>query len=164
METPLNFILHCYGPLILYANGQPIYKANIADELNPKRRTVVTIQMKKGWNHLVFQFTKTEAGCGGSLGPGSYKSNPIHFLAPSPERFGHEGWIYTAPQDHVWRELPGEGSTEADHDIAWYPKLTWSEAERANNPVARIFGELSDRYVLAWTKLRSFRLSCGKLN
>jgi unsaturated rhamnogalacturonyl hydrolase len=156
VETPLNFILHCYGPLILYANGQPIYKANIADELNPKRRTVVTIQMKKGWNHLVFQFTKTEAGCGGSLGPGSYKSNPIHFLAPSPERFGHEGWIYTAPQDHVWRELPDEGSTEADHNIDWYPKLVWSDNEQAKNPVARIFGELSDGYVLAWTKLRSF--------
>lgn len=156
VEQPLNFILYCYGPLILYANGERIYKANIADELNPKRRTVVTIPMNKGWNHLVFQFTKTEAGCGGSLGPGSFKSNPVHFLAPSPERFGHEGWIYSEPQEQVWSELPGEGSTEADHGVTWYPKLEWSGEQLAGNPIARIFGGLEGRYALAWTKLRSF--------
>ncbi|OXM87145.1 hypothetical protein CF651_05685 [Paenibacillus rigui] len=155
-EAPLNFILYCYGPLILYANGAQIYKANIADELNPKRRTVVTVPMNKGWNHLVFQFTKTEAGCGGSLGPGSYKSNPVHFLAPSPERSGHEGWIYSEPQNAVWSELPGEGSTEADHGVTWYPKLQWNAAEQENNPIARIFGKLEGAYALAWTKLRSF--------
>ncbi|MBW7455329.1 hypothetical protein K0U00_14985, partial [Paenibacillus sepulcri] len=105
-DAPMTFILHCYGPLQFFANGASVYKANLADELNAKRRIPVTVPLNKGWNHFVILFTKTEAGCGGSFGPGSYKSNPTYVLAPSPERNGHEGWIYSGPQDKR-RELPG---------------------------------------------------------
>ncbi|MCS7460771.1 glycoside hydrolase family 88 protein [Paenibacillus doosanensis] len=158
LAAPLSFILYCYGPFRLYANGELIYKTNIADELNDRRRTVVAIPMNKGWNHLVFEFMKTEGGCGGSFGPGSYKSNPIHVLAPSPEREGHEGWIYSEPQNEPWPELPGAGTTEAGSGAVWYPKLEWSAEEQAAGALARIFGDQPEpgRFYLAWTKLRSF--------
>jgi unsaturated rhamnogalacturonyl hydrolase len=150
----LTFILHCYGPLILYANEVQVYKANIVDELNADRRISVEIPLRKGWNYLCLQFTKTEAGCGGSFGPGSYKSNPVHVLAPSPERSGHEGWIYSEPQDQVWMEIPFEETPEADTGMTWYPRLDWNEEEQQLAPVCRIFGNGETRTVLAWTKIK----------
>lgn len=149
----MTFHLYCYGPVQFYANGVRLYKATISEELNDRLKIPVTVSLNKGWNHFVLLFTKTQAGCGGAFGPSSFKSNPIHVLAPTPERSGHEGWIYSAPQDAMWEQLPGPGTNEADSGIEWYPKLAWSEAEQALSPLARIYGDQPGRYAVAWTKL-----------
>jgi unsaturated rhamnogalacturonyl hydrolase len=152
----LTFNLHCYGPLRFIANGQQVFKANIVEELSPERRISVRVAMKRGWNHFVLHFTKTEAGCGGSFGPGSYKSNPVFGLAPTPEREGHEGWIYSAPVNRLWEQFPEEGMAEAATGLVWFPKLEWSGRELGMTPMARIFGTEGRRSALAWTKLRCF--------
>jgi rhamnogalacturonyl hydrolase YesR len=151
----LAFTLHCYGPLQLFANGRPIYKANIIDEMNPQRRLSVSIELKQGWNDFVLHFTKTETGCGGSFGPGSYKSNPVFELAPTPERAGHEGWIYTGPLDRplAWEGLLVQGTTEAETGVVWYPRLEWDDSALGLSPLARIVGTEGRRAGAAWTKL-----------
>jgi rhamnogalacturonyl hydrolase YesR len=150
--APMSFILHCYGPLQFWVNGIPFYKASIVDEQNDKRRIGVTVELQQGWNHLVLDFTKTEAGCGGSFGPGSYKSRPVHVLAPTPERSGHEGWIFTGPMRKL-PQPPGPGLDESA-GIVWHPRLDWG-AQRTAPAMARIFGGLSGRRAIAWTRLVS---------
>lgn len=150
----MTFHLYCYGPLQFYVNGIRLYKATISEELNDRLKIPVTVSLNKGWNHFVLLFTKTEAGCGGAFGPGSFKSNPIHVLAPTPERNGHEGWIYSAPQNELWQQLPGEGTTEQASGVTWYPKLAWSAEAAALSPLARIYGDQTGRYAVAWSKLQ----------
>ncbi|MBW7462257.1 hypothetical protein K0U00_50220, partial [Paenibacillus sepulcri] len=41
---------------------------------------------------------------------------------------------------------------EGDSGIVWYPRLQWGERDLLH-PMARIFGDLNNRYAVAWTKL-----------
>jgi len=142
--------LNCFGPVRFYLQNELVFKSSIVEETNPNRRTNFRVKMEKGWNHFLLQFMKTPSGFGGNFGTGSFKRFPLHFITPSEERDGQEGWIYTEPLDREFALLPGEGMFESDFDVKWLPNLAW---ERQEPQLSRMFGINENAQALAWTKL-----------
>ncbi|MFC3340843.1 glycoside hydrolase family 105 protein [Paenibacillus abyssi] len=98
---------------------------------------------------------KTPTGCGGCFGTGSMKGMPLHFLSPSVERSGQEGWIYTEPLNEELLMLPSEGQTETVTGLIWQPQLEWDEKAQAAGQLTRIFGTKPEQSAFAWTKLHN---------
>jgi unsaturated rhamnogalacturonyl hydrolase len=154
-EMDLRAAISCDGPTRLYVNGQQVYRSSLLEELNPARRVSMNVSLRPGWNHFVLSFVKTASGCGGHFGPGSFKGHPFHLLTPSPERSGQEGWIYSEPLERELELLPGEGTTEEQSGVRWFPNMQWNKSQAALGQCERLFGKQSDRYAVAWTQLRS---------
>lgn len=152
-EREAAFAIACFGPVRLYVNGNEIYRSGLVEELLPEGSTVVRVPLRKGWNHFVLRFEKTAAGCGGRFGGASVKRDTFHFLAPSVEREGQEGWLLTPPLADDLNALPGEGTRERDTGVPWWPRLGWNFSERTAGRFARIFGFRPGRYACARTKL-----------
>ncbi|WP_042462377.1 glycoside hydrolase family 88/105 protein [Neobacillus dielmonensis] len=142
--------LNCFGPVQIYLRNELVFKSSIVEETNPKRRCNLRVRLEKGWNHFILQFMKTPSGFGGIFGTGSFKRFPLHFLMPSEERNGQEGWLYTQPLDGQLDQLPQEGMYESETDVKWLPDRTWGQ-ERPQ--LSRMFGCMENRQALAWTKL-----------
>jgi unsaturated rhamnogalacturonyl hydrolase len=121
------FSISCLGPVRLYLNGRLAYKSGIDVEVFPERQTALALLLEPGWNHFVLEFEKTGTGCGGRFGTGMLKRNPLHVLAPSLERSGQEGWIYTPALDEPLDCLPGEGTAEASSPLKWLPGQEWQD-------------------------------------
>ncbi|MGG4035949.1 glycoside hydrolase family 88 protein [Paenibacillus cisolokensis] len=154
--APTRFSVNCYGPVIIYLNGGLVFQSKIMDDVFPERKNVFAAEAEAGWNHIVIRFMKTETGCGGRFGTGSIKGMPFHVAAPTAERGGQEGWIYTEPLDEPLpvASLPGaDTSSEADTGLIWHPRPEWSDEERSMGRFARIFGPECGRRAYAWTKL-----------
>ena len=71
------------------------------------------IQLTKGWNHFVLEFRRGPSGSGAVFGTSNRKNKPLHFLAPSMEREGEEGWIVTVPLDRALARIPDSMEREA---------------------------------------------------
>lgn len=153
-ESDLGFSVSCFGPVRIFVNGERKFQSNLNDDVFPDRKTGFRARMSKGWNHFVLEFYKTGTGCGGRFGTGSIKGAPLHFLAPTAEREGQEGWIYSEPLDERLSALPQEGDAESNAGIRWYPAAVWSEREQALSPLERMFGVREGQAAVAWTKLR----------
>ncbi|MEX1031090.1 MAG: glycoside hydrolase family 88 protein [Paenibacillaceae bacterium] len=149
------FSASCFGPLRLYVNGQLAFKSNILEDVFPDRRSWFRIKLSSGWNSFVIQFIKTGTGCGGRFGTGSIKGLPLHFIIPSEERCGQEGWIFTRPLNQELATLPMEGMSEMDTGIQWLPNTEWNRTELAMGSFARLYGMQSGQSAFAWTKLTS---------
>ncbi|SDY03406.1 Rhamnogalacturonyl hydrolase YesR [Evansella caseinilytica] len=149
-ESP--FALNCYGPLQLYLNGDLVYRSTIVEELDPDRRVDLRFKLQKGWNHFVLRFMKTASGIGGVFGTGSFKRYPLHFLSPTAEREGQEGWIFTPPLDGPLTVLPKEGC-EAERPCCWLPQAEWP-ASCSQWQMTRMFGNKPEYTALAWTKVK----------
>ncbi|WP_062051181.1 hypothetical protein [Bacillus sp. JCM 19034] len=149
-ETELMFAINCYGPVQLYLNGELVYRSSIVEELDPKLRRGFRFTLQKGWNHFVLRFEKTTSGIGGIFGTGSFKRHPMHFLSPTKEREGQEGWIFTEPLDQPLQSLPEEGK-ESELDVTWLPLVEWKDEDRLQ--MARLFGEGLEQSAYAWTTL-----------
>jgi unsaturated rhamnogalacturonyl hydrolase len=163
-EGDSPFSLSCYGPAKVYVNGSLQFRSNLNDDVFPDRRVQFRSKLRKGWNHIVLEFTSTGTGCGGRFGTGSVKGAPMHFLAPTVERKGQEGWVYTAPLDNPWAEadFPGlDESGEAALAYEWYPKLQWDAQEKEEGCFARIFGTGKGRTAFAWSGIRCDSVSGG---
>ncbi|MBD0380840.1 glycoside hydrolase family 88/105 protein [Paenibacillus sedimenti] len=159
-EGEAPFSISCYSPVHIYVNGEVQFRSNLNDDVFPDRKTGFRTKLVKGWNHFVLRFVKTGTGCGGRFGTASVKGAPFHFLAPTAERDGQEGWIYSVPQDSAWTAVPGEGMTESASGIRWYPQLVWSEANANRGVLSRLFGgdggcggAQAGEYAYAWSKL-----------
>lgn len=142
--------INCFGPVRVYLNSELVFKSRNIEETNPKRRVNFRIPVKEGWNHFVLEFMKTPSGFGGVFGTGSFKRFPMHFITPSVERNGQEGWIYTGFQDKELEMLPMEGTHEAEGDLVWLPNAKW---EKSDLQLTRIFGKKNNQYTISWTKL-----------
>jgi rhamnogalacturonyl hydrolase YesR len=162
MEQPsdIALALNCFGPTSVFLGDQLIFRSTIVEETNPNHKAIFRVKVKKGWNHFVLTFTKTPSGIGGIFGTGSYKRYPLHFLTPSDEREGQEGWIFSYPLDKELTSLPSLCKTESETGIIWCPMRSWSEENEQKNQLARMFGNQADRksFALAWTKM-----SCKKI-
>ncbi|MDF2924220.1 MAG: yteR [Paenibacillaceae bacterium] len=154
-ETELNLGAACLGPVKVYVNGEKVFASNISDEMAPERKNPFRASVKKGWNQFVLQFEKTANGCGAIFGTGSYKNFPLHFISPTPEREGREGWLYTEPTLVEADELLAQGLSGASSLVRWYPKQAWNQPELDKGCFARIFGPEAGRAAYAWTKVRS---------
>lgn len=143
-----------FGPAWIYLNGQQVYRANIEEEVFPGRRSWFRLKLAKGWNHFALQFMKTETGCGARFGTGSIKGLPLHFVWPTDERGGGEGWIYTPPLNRELDRIPCAGITEAESGADWLPEPQWPAAERERSAFERLFGKEEGSAAYGWTCLR----------
>lgn len=153
VDTELNLGVSCYSPVKVYINGERVFASNISDEMAPERKNPFRGTVHKGWNQFVLQFEKTANGCGGIFGTGSYKNFPLHFAAPTPEREGLEGWLYSEPTLCDYSQMATGGLSENNSLVTWYPKLGWDEGALSRGVLSRIFGPSQGRAAYAWTKL-----------
>lgn len=151
-ESDMNLTASAYGPLTVYFNGEKVFKANILNERNPHLKSGFRVRLKKGWNNVVIKFTHTQTGFGGLLGPGSPKSLPLHFLMPSVERDGQEGWLYTRPLKEELAELPKVGMQESETGLLWSPGKDWHEKELAYGQFKRMYSLRPHCYGVGWTR------------
>ncbi|SDC24063.1 Rhamnogalacturonyl hydrolase YesR [Paenibacillus sp. UNCCL117] len=149
----LPFSLSCYGPARVIFNGATVFRSNLNDDVFPDRAAWFRAPLLEGWNHVVLEFVKTGTGCGGRFGTGSIKGAPLHYLAPTPERDGQEGWVYSEPQSAAWPEFPSPGAEAEALSRRWLPEASWPQAELEKGCFARIFGGSPGQIAFAWTKL-----------
>ena len=159
--SELKFDVSCFGPMVIFCNGQVVFKSNIFSERCSDDRHSVVIKLVSGWNHLVIRFKKTRAGFGGKFGTWLGKL-PYYFLMPTPEREGQEGWIFTAPMSAELAALPGPGMAESDIGIKWYPETGWDKARLKMGQLKRIFGLTPNAVAVGWTRANFFRPGAGR--
>ena len=138
-----------YGPVFLYVNGELAVRSTLYQERFPEAVEPVKVTLKKGANNLVFLCIRTPLGCGFRIGSSSYKGRRIQFFAPSKEREGMGGFIYSEPVSRPLKELPVLGQKETETGITWYPKHAWTKEELALTPVRRIFGKRDGLFLAA---------------
>lgn len=150
-EQSFPFLLSCFGPVQLYHNGIKRFGSAREEEGPESAALKIPLQLVNGWNHFFLEFTKAEHGCGGLFGTSNRKNIPLHFLAPSVEREGEEGWIFTEPVEQTLGHLPYNTVPESSTGAAWLP-----QAENAAAPSGRLddlYGSEAGRVVYAWSKL-----------
>lgn len=151
VQTELHFAINCYSPVRVFCSGQLAFKSGIIEETDATIKKEFIVRLTPGWNTLIVECKKVRSGFGCILGTASFKRNPFHFLAPTSEREGQEGLIFTGPLNQrleAWASLDAPG----DVSLTWYPKLTWSEAQQAQGQFERIYGIQSGAAGVAWTK------------
>jgi rhamnogalacturonyl hydrolase YesR len=162
-----EFIFHLRpsGPVRLYHNGQQRVGTSPEEESAELPVLKLKVNLVKGWNHFVLELGKNSAGgAGAEFGTGNRKNKPLHFLAPSLEREGEEGWIYTVPLDRPLSRIPAVAIPETDIHAGWLPERVpapgqadapdaSSEQETGPSPLGLLFGERKGLAAYAWTKL-----------
>ena len=151
-ETALNLVVSGYGPVTVYCNGREVFKSNIINERFLDYKSVIKVEVERGWNSFVLKFTKTPAGFGGLFGSASPKSLPLHFVMASLEREGQEGWLFTQPLTAGLKELPEIGISEKDIGLKWAPISEWTDSERKMGQLGRLFGLETGCAAIGWTK------------
>ncbi|MCM3128022.1 glycoside hydrolase family 105 protein [Paenibacillus provencensis] len=157
-DTSQAYRISCYSHARVFINGQLAFESNHRDDVMPESKAGLRGKLRQGWNFFVLEFEKTPTGCGAKFGTGSVKGAPVHFLAPSIEREGQEGWVYSEPQHIRW--IPGNvkevntydidsklasifeaeiSASEAATGLTWYPRSEWSEEEQQLGVFARVF-------------------------
>ncbi len=152
VEGELMFDINCYGPIVLYLNGEQAWSSNIFTERYPDKRNRFTLSLQKGWNQFVIRAKKTRGGFGWHLGSWLGK-HPYVFMMPSAEREGMEGWLFTDPVPAGTVIQPTLGETEATAGCRWHPSNEWTAEERELGVCARLFGPQEGRSALGWTQL-----------
>ena len=150
-QKDITLSMTCFGPSQVYVNNELVFNSSLVEELDSKRKTNIMVTAQKGWNHIILRFTKTPSGLGGIFGTGRFKRFPFHFLTPSEERKGQEGWIYTAPLNEEMKTLPKEGDRESSLAVEWYPDLRNDHVQATQ--LQRMFGSQKNRIAIAWTKI-----------
>lgn len=157
-ETAQAYRISCYSHTRVFINGQLAFESNHREDVMPESKAGLRGRLRQGWNYFVLEFEKTPTGCGAKFGTGSVKGAPVHFLAPTIEREGEEGWVYSEPQHTRW--IPGNAKEVVSHEIdsklasifegktsaseaatglTWYPRREWSEEEQQLGAFARVF-------------------------
>lgn len=150
------FLMNVFGPARLYCNGKKRYGAS-PEELAGSTDALagqpirLKIALERGWNHFVLELGKDGAGrCGAQFGTGSRKNKPLHFLAPSVERSGEEGWIYTRPLDARLSSVPATVQPESVWGAEWLPK---TGAPNGEGDLIALYGSLPGHFAFAWTSV-----------
>lgn len=157
-EEAHSFIFHlrCFGPVRLYLNGVRQF-GSAPEETSAKEDETPPIKLKleldKGWNDFVLELGQDAEGRrGAQFGTGSRKNKPLHFLAPSEERDGEEGWLYTAPLDAGLAGIPAGRTTESATGIRWLPAI---ERKLREGDLAALYKPAADialgSFAFAWT-------------
>lgn len=151
-EADLSLAINCYSPVVLFCNNQRAFKSTIAEETNDTLKREFLIRLDKGWNSIIIQCQKVRSGFGCILGTGSFKGNPFHFLAPTLERDGQEGLIFTGPMKNEMATLPTIDILEKNLGLKWYPEMEWSDEKATKGQFERIYGLKQNGFGFAWTK------------
>lgn len=155
------FSITCLGPVKLYHNGVKRFGSS-EDEEGASQSLRLPVPLTKGWNHFVLEL---ERGAGAVFGTSNRKNFPFHFLVPSVDRDGEEGWLYTRPSDAPLAAVPAMTVSEAATGVDWLPERELSEAfadaADAGGQPARLYGRRDGYAAFAWTELDG-RLADGK--
>ena len=64
-KSSFGWDINCFGPMVVYVNGEVAYKSDIFKERYSETSTRVFMDVEEGWNDIRIQFKKTKAGFGG---------------------------------------------------------------------------------------------------
>ena len=151
-KSSFGWDINCFGPMVVYVNGEVAYKSDIFKERYSETSTRVFMDVEEGWNDIRIQFKKTKAGFGGQFGTWIGKWD-MYTLMPTKERDGQEGFVFTelVPDDHVPEfEI---GMSEKDFDKKLYPIINWSDDEMKKGQLTRMFGTPNGQYAVGYTKV-----------
>lgn len=151
-KSSFGWDINCFGPMVVYVNGEVAYKSDIFKERYSETSTRVFMDVEEGWNDIRIQFKKTKAGFGGQFGTWIGKWD-MYTLMPTKERDGQEGFVFTelVPDDYVPEfEI---GMSEKDFDKKLYPVINWSDDEMKKGQLTRMFGTPNGRYAVGYTKV-----------
>ncbi|ACB74645.1 glycoside hydrolase family 88/105 protein [Opitutus terrae] len=160
-RSEIKFDVSCHCPTHVYQAGACVFQSTIFEERYPESRHRLNLTLEPGWNHLVLRFKKTRAGFGGVFGTWLGKL-PYYFLMPTPERAGHEGWIFTGPLRQELAVIPGAETSEAATGVTWHPQQGWSAAEKKLGQCRRIFGLVPGGCAVGWTRAQFLRPGRGE--
>lgn len=151
-KSSFGWDINCFGPMVVYVNGEVAYKSDIFKERYSETSTRVFMDVEEGWNDIRIQFKKTKAGFGGQFGTWIGKWD-MYTLMPTKERDGQEGFVFTelVPDDYVPEfEI---GMSEKDFDKKLYPVINWSNDEMKKGQLTRMFGTPNGQYAVGYTKV-----------
>ena len=151
-KSSFGWDINCFGPMVVYVNGEVAYKSDIFKERYSETSTRVFMDVEEGWNDIRIQFKKTKAGFGGQFGTWIGKWD-MYTLMPTKERDGQEGFVFTelVPDDYVPEfEI---GMSEKDFDKKLYPIINWSDDEMKKGQLTRMFGTPTGQYAVGYTKV-----------
>ena len=151
-KSSFGWDINCFGPMVVYVNGEVAYKSDIFKERYSETSTRVFIDVEEGWNDIRIQFKKTKAGFGGQFGTWIGKWD-MYTLMPTKERDGQEGFVFTelVPDDYVPEfEI---GMSEKNFDKKFYPVINWSDDEMKKGQLTRMFGTPNGQYAVGYTKV-----------
>lgn len=151
-KSSFGWDINCFGPMVVYVNGEVAYKSDIFKERYSETSTRVFMDVEEGWNDIIIQFKKTKAGFGGQFGTWIGKWD-MYTLMPTKERDGQEGFVFTelVPDDYVPEfEI---GMSEKDFDKKLYPVINWSDDEMKKGQLTRMFGTPNGQYAVGYTKV-----------
>ena len=148
-ESSNGFDINCFGPMIMYVNGEVAYKSDIFKERYSETATRVFINLKPGWNDIRIRWEKTKAGFGAQFGTWIGKWD-LYTLMPTKERDGQEGFVYTELVDDSYVPEFEIGMSEADFDKKLYPDVAF--ADDGKGQLTHMFGTPEGKYAMAWTK------------
>ena len=151
-KSSFGWDINCFGPMVVYVNGEVAYKSDIFKERYSETSTRVFMDVEEGWNDIRIQFKKTKAGFGGQFGTWIGKWD-MYTLMPTKERDGQEGFVFTelVPDDYV-PEFEIDMS-EKDFDKKLYPVINWSDDEMKKGQLTRMFGTPNGQYAVGYTKV-----------
>lgn len=152
-DTVFSFEISCFGPVIIYINGEKVFKPNVLLERRSDLTATFSVQLKKGWNSFLLRFIRTNTGCGGILSAISSRNRPQSFIVPSLDREGQRGWIFTLPLKKPLDIFPEPGMTEEETGLCWYPLKNWLHEEEAMGQMKRMYSLRKGCYAIGWTKL-----------
>ena len=151
-KSSFGWDINCFGPMVVYVDGEVAYKSDIFKERYSETSTRVFMDVEEGWNDIRIQFKKTKAGFGGQFGTWIGKWD-MYTLMPTKERDGQEGFVFTelVPDDYVPDfEI---GMSEKNFDKKLYPVINWSDDEMKKGQLTRMFGTPNGQYAVGYTKV-----------
>jgi len=149
--TSLMFDVTCLGPVVVFCNGEQVWRSNHFSERYSDARHRVTIPLQAGWNHFVIRAKKTRAGFGWVFGAWLGK-HPYLLMMPTPEREGQEGWLFTEPMSGEMARLPGPGLSEKDSGHRWFPTVAWDKGRAGQGQLQRVFGLSPGQSAVGWAQ------------
>lgn len=150
-NASFGFDINCFGPMVMYVNGEVVYKSDIFKERYSETATRVFFNVKPGWNDIRIQFKKTKAGFGAQFGTWIGKWD-FYTLMPTAERDGQEGFVFTEIVSDTYEPNFEIGMSEKDVDVKLYPELYWNEDELKLGQLTRMYGTPDGKYAIGWTK------------
>lgn len=143
-ERSIDALMEPLGPVLLYVNEERLYRSSAAEELKPDSRIVVPLLLRRGWNAVLIEARKTEAGFGCRFGADEAKVRILQVLAPFAGRAGQAGWVYTpAAKRRLFgpeEGFPDFGLPEEETELAWLPRTKWTDEEALLPVGERVFG------------------------
>ena len=151
-KSSFGWDINCFGPMVVYVNGEVAYKSDIFKERYSETSTRVFMDVEEGWNDIRIQFKKTKAGFGGQFGTWIGKWD-MYTLMPTKERDGQEGFVFTELVSDDYVPDFEIGMSEKDFDKKLYPIINWSDDEMKKGQLTRMFGTPNGQYAVGYTKV-----------